>query len=337
MNSQMPTAPPIPPSTSADILAAATLLQNGPRDTSMSLQDGMFPEDIPRPTDGQVKHQPIAQQTPRSQADFQQRLPTNEFIRDAFCIDVMFGPQSSSSMRHRGVNQKGGNRLGSDVGFASAQSFVPPDHQENVVATERSHIKAVEEAFSLNKFSHIPSSADTTQPPSPISSPSSHQRIRSIEQKVEQEDMGLHPRKHRGVGGCARKYQEDADDDQSPASPTFKPGMKKRKSKKRSEEPLAPESEQASKRRKSAAAAAAPKAVPDCLTEEQKRENHIKSEQKRRTVIREGFENLGELVPGVKSGGFSKSTLLIMAANSLKELKDGNEILQHRLDQLEGR
>jgi hypothetical protein len=330
MNSQMHTAPQIPSSTSADVLAAATLLQNGPHARSMSIQDGMFREDIPRPTNGQVRHQSIAQQTPRSQADFQLRLPADEFMRDNFYTDMVFGPQSSSSMRHRGVNQKADIRWGSDAGFASAQGFVPPDHQENVVATERLHIKAVEEAFSLNKGSHAPSSADTTRPPSPIGGPSSHQRTRSIGQKGEQEDMDSRPRKRR-----KSKYQEDADDDdESPASPTFKPGVKKRKSKKGSEE--SPESEQASKRRKSAAAAAA-KAVRENLTEEQKRENHIKSEQKRRTLIREGFEDLGELVPGLKGGGFSKSAVLIMAADWLEELIHGNGILQHRLDQLGGR
>jgi hypothetical protein len=332
LNPQMHPGPSIPPSTSADVLAAATLLQNGPHGRSMSLQDGMFREDISRPINGQVRHQSIAQQTPRSQADFQQRLPSDDFMRDTFYTEMMFGGQSSSSMRHRGVSQKADIRWGSDAGFANAQGFVPPASQENVAASERSHIKAVEEAFSLGA-SHIPSSADTSGPPSPIGGPISHQRTRSIGQKVEQEDMDSRPRKRR-----KSKYQEEADDDddESPVSPTFKTGVKKRKSKKASEESPAPESEQASKRRKSAAAAAA-KAVRENLTEEQKRENHIKSEQKRRTLIREGFEDLGELVPGLKGGGFSKSAVLIMAADWLEELIHGNEILQQRLDQLEGR
>jgi Helix-loop-helix DNA-binding domain len=331
MNTQMHAGPSIPPSTSADVLAAATLLQNGPHGRSMSLQDGIFREDIPRSTNGQLRHQSMAQQTPRSQAEFQQRSTTDDFMRDTFYTDMMFGPQGGTSMRHRGVSQKADIRWGSDAGFANAQGFVPPDNQENVAATERSHIKAVEEAFSL-KVSHIPSSADSTEPPSPIGGPSSHQRSRSIGQKLEQEDLDSRPRKRR-----KSKYQEEPDDDdESPPSPTFKSGVKKRKSKKVSDDSPAPESEQASKRRKSAAAAAA-KAVRENLTEEQKRENHIKSEQKRRTLIREGFEDLGELVPGLKGGGFSKSAVLIMAADWLEELIQGNEILQHRLDQLEGR
>lgn len=72
------------------------------------------------------------------------------------------------------------------------------------------------------------------------------------------------------------------------------------------------------------------------LNEDQKRENHIKSEQERRTLIRQGFEDLGELMPGLKGGGFSKSAVLMMAADWLEELTHGNEILQRRLDQLGG-
>jgi hypothetical protein len=243
---------------------------------------------------------------------------------------MIFGPRDGGSNRHRGVSQKVDIRWGSDAGFGIAQGFVPPESQENVAASERSHIKAVEEALSIG-IAHVPSSAETTRPPSPIGAPS-HQRTRSIGQKLEQEDLDSRPRKRR-----KSKYQEEADeDDESPVSPTYKPGIKKRKSKKQSEESPGPESEQAAKRRKSAAAAAA-KAVRENLTEEQKRENHIKSEQKRRTLIREGFEDLGELVPGLKGGGFSKSAVLIMAADWLEELIHGNEILQRRLDQLEGR
>jgi hypothetical protein len=79
------------------------------------------------------------------------------------------------------------------------------------------------------------------------------------------------------------------------------------------------------------------KTVRENLTKEQKRENHTNFNQDRRTLIRERFEDLEELVLGLKGGGFSKSAVLIMAADRLKELIQENEILQHRLDQLEGR
>ncbi|KLU91905.1 hypothetical protein MAPG_10854 [Magnaporthiopsis poae ATCC 64411] len=81
------------------------------------------------------------------------------------------------------------------------------------------------------------------------------------------------------------------------------------------------------KRRKSSANGAA-KPPRENLTDEQKRENHIKSEQKRRTLIKEGFDDLCDLVPGLKGGGFSKSTMLTMAADWLEEIMRGNEELR---------
>ncbi|KAL7275572.1 hypothetical protein RUND412_001498 [Rhizina undulata] len=73
----------------------------------------------------------------------------------------------------------------------------------------------------------------------------------------------------------------------------------------------------------------------DNLSEAQKRENHIHSEQKRRNLIRQGFEDLCALVPELRSGGYSKSAVLAHAANYLDELKRGNAKLRVYLQQLE--
>ncbi|EFX06327.1 hlh transcription factor [Grosmannia clavigera kw1407] len=67
------------------------------------------------------------------------------------------------------------------------------------------------------------------------------------------------------------------------------------------------------------------------LSEEQKRENHIKSEQKRRTLIKEGFDDLCVLVPSLHGGGFSKSVMLSMAADWLEALISGNQQLREQL------
>ncbi|XP_044724563.1 helix-loop-helix DNA-binding domain-containing protein [Hirsutella rhossiliensis] len=89
------------------------------------------------------------------------------------------------------------------------------------------------------------------------------------------------------------------------------------------------------RRRKSTANGAKP--PRENLSEEQKRENHIRSEQKRRTLIKEGFDDLGELVPGLKGGGFSKSTTLSMAAEWLEDLVRGNKTLSAQLAALDGK
>lgn len=72
------------------------------------------------------------------------------------------------------------------------------------------------------------------------------------------------------------------------------------------------------------------------LTEEQKRTNHILSEQKRRNLIRQGFDDLCSLVPGLRGGGFSKSAMLIQAADWLEDLLRGNELLQSQLADMRG-
>jgi hypothetical protein len=46
------------------------------------------------------------------------------------------------------------------------------------------------------------------------------------------------------------------------------------------------------------------------LTDQEKKSNHIASEQKRRAAIREGFDRLTELVPGLEGQGRSESIVL---------------------------
>lgn len=70
------------------------------------------------------------------------------------------------------------------------------------------------------------------------------------------------------------------------------------------------------------------------LTEEQKRSNHILSEQKRRNLIKQGFEELNELVPGLRAGGFSKSSTLMESAKFLDTLILGNQILRQALGEV---
>ncbi|KKY22466.1 putative hlh transcription [Diplodia seriata] len=70
------------------------------------------------------------------------------------------------------------------------------------------------------------------------------------------------------------------------------------------------------------------------LTEEQKRSNHILSEQKRRNLIKQGFDEMNELVPGLKAGGFSKSSTLMEGAKFLEDLIVGNQILRQALGEV---
>jgi hypothetical protein len=87
--------------------------------------------------------------------------------------------------------------------------------------------------------------------------------------------------------------------------------------------------EEANKKKR--ATAATQKTQRENLTEEQKRSNHIHSEQKRRDLIKQGYKDLNEIVPAVRGGGLSKSQVLVEAANFLEKLIDGNDSLQRAM------
>ncbi|KAF9887050.1 hypothetical protein FE257_010544 [Aspergillus nanangensis] len=59
-----------------------------------------------------------------------------------------------------------------------------------------------------------------------------------------------------------------------------------------------------------AGASAGPDKEKPRLTEQEKKSNHIASEQKRRAAIRDGFDRLTELVPGLEGQGRSESIVL---------------------------
>lgn len=53
-----------------------------------------------------------------------------------------------------------------------------------------------------------------------------------------------------------------------------------------------------------------PSAERPRLSEQEKKNNHIASEQKRRMAIREGFDRLTEIVPGLEGQGRSENIVL---------------------------
>ncbi|KAG0767898.1 hypothetical protein G6F57_008808 [Rhizopus arrhizus] len=73
----------------------------------------------------------------------------------------------------------------------------------------------------------------------------------------------------------------------------------------------------------------------ELLTEEEKRANHIASEQKRRSMIRNGFKELTELVPTLKNINNSKSTVLFKAVEYIRYLEKKNKTLKEKVGSLE--
>ena len=75
----------------------------------------------------------------------------------------------------------------------------------------------------------------------------------------------------------------------------------------------------------------------ELLSEEEKRANHIASEQKRRSTIRNGFKDLTDLVPSLKNMNNSKSNVLFQAVEFIKYLEQRNRGLQSKIKSLEYR
>lgn len=64
------------------------------------------------------------------------------------------------------------------------------------------------------------------------------------------------------------------------------------------------------------------------LTEQEKKNNHIASEQKRRQAIREGFDRLAEIVPGMKGQGRSEAQMLTATVDEMRNQLNDKEKLR---------
>lgn len=75
----------------------------------------------------------------------------------------------------------------------------------------------------------------------------------------------------------------------------------------------------------------------DLLTDDEKRVNHIASEQKRRNTIRMGFKEMTEIIPTLKNINNSKSTILFKAVEYIKHLDKRNRLLREKITSLQMR
>ncbi|KAF7538773.1 hypothetical protein G7Z17_g12566 [Cylindrodendrum hubeiense] len=326
-SSMMPPPPPPPPTlphlehnhTSDDVLnAAATLLQNGSaqRHTSNGT-DSTYPRRTIGPPVGHLRHQPLEE----FREDNRRSLGGNEV--DNTFTEWVFGSQER---RQPTAPPPPEYQWGSDSNFNHIQGYTTHSDKETVESITKEQLKYLE-CFEPSQ------SADNTRPSSPShgqTAPPSRNRVAAVV-KVQQEAEAP-PRKRRK----SRTGKEIPDDEAEEDTSTPKASRRRKPKAERSGSTSSPPvDETTGKRRKSAVNGS--KSARENLSEEQKRENHIRSEQKRRTLIKEGFDDLCDLVPGLRGGGFSKSTMLSMAAEWLEELLKGNEALATQLASLEGR
>lgn len=329
-SANVPSHPSAEPHPSADVLAAASVLQNGasPRASATPF----FPSrDM---SINHSRHQPIDSfRRPEhgnaysNNTGFAQVQHVNSFP------ELLYGqapverqPAAPTSQQNQPPVEV---RWGSDLRFTS-QNFVPESSRETMDAISKDQLRYIE-CLEPNQ------SAANTQPPTPngdlsANTAQARQAPEATGTEEAQEGPPRKRRKSRNTKEGAEEEEGDEGEDAAEGGPTK--GSRKKKPKNEAAAAASKSGAPPSRRRKSGAPAKPPR---ENLTEAQKRENHIRSEQKRRTIIKEGFDELCELVPGLKGGGFSKSTMLAMAAEWLEDILKGNEQLAAQLSALEGR
>ncbi|KAI9158473.1 hypothetical protein HJFPF1_06468 [Paramyrothecium foliicola] len=321
------------PHPTEDVLtAAATLIQNGAaaRVNAPSTNGYGIPRRPIGPPVGHLRHQPLEEFKEENR-----RSMMSQENDDAYS-NWMWGAQAQAQAEaqdRRPSRPLAPTSLqwGSDSNFSPAQGYISDQSRERAESLQQERLKVLE-CFEVSQ------SASTTRPSSPVNNQPipSGKEINQAPSNTDQKrnDADAPPRKRRKSKNVK---DEPIDDDADISNTNLPKASRRRKSKvEPGTSPTPPQAEvgSANKRRKSAVNGAKPSR--ENLSEEQKRENHIRSEQKRRTLIKEGFDDLCELVPGLKAGGFSKSTMLTMAADWLEEILKGNKELAAQLSAMEG-
>ena len=260
---------------------------------------------------------------------------------DTVLRDIVLGP-SISSDQSSAITIKHVDLLwGSDRSFFD-NGYLPPPHQVSVERLTQSLLGKME-------CLEPQPSATNSRPSSPLSTFPQKRNwdINATNHSIKQlDDGGAHSRKIVSVESgprakrrkgkvdrpttlCNERDEVERDDglfvtpDSQARDNSSISSLNKRRS---------PKSQETPKRSK---ASGDPKPGRTNLTPVQKRENHVKSEQKRREIIKQGFDDLVEMVPGLHGGGFSKGTILTQAADWLEDLVQGNVQLRRQLAQMD--
>ncbi|KAI2642254.1 hypothetical protein GGS21DRAFT_501666 [Xylaria nigripes] len=302
----------------ADIAAVLTTLHNSGQQTVHQARtdslNGFHPPPNPQPP--KTHANPISRSHSTQAHNDPIRLSRSS-DPDTIFADMIFGGPEPTAQRR---SEPQPLQWGSDGLFARIQGYVPPEH-ESSEALEKKRLITVKEAFRINN------SNPNTRAPSPTSrEPTSHAFYEHPNGNIQEEgDIITASRKCR-----KSKARIDVEEDADCAVPvSSRTAARKRKSKGElnGASELSSETQETSgKRRKSAPNQ--PKPPRENLTDAQKRENHIRSEQKRRGAIKEGFEDLTFIVPNLQNGGYSKSTMLLLAGEWLETLINDNEKLK---------
>ncbi|KAI9843855.1 MAG: hypothetical protein M1838_002427 [Thelocarpon superellum] len=339
-----------PATTSDDVLAAAALLQNGhaqmvhamhsPESTGLSARHASH--DFAQ---APLIHPPLRRQSSQHYASGQmgmQRGPSSSSHHRANSVDVVHtaypgmmyadprrtnsGPTVALNRQSKAVEV----RWGSDVSFLDHGYVAPPDQEtEEDVTTEMMHsMKSFLPQTGVNPMSSPTATAAARQRAS-IAAIKGHDMSHYDAGAMSDDfdDAQAHARRKRKVK--EEEALEDGDDDE--ANGQIKRRKKLAASGRNGRARKAVEAEQRERSQ-----SVGQKTNRENLTEEQKRSNHILSEQKRRNLIKQGFDDLCDLVPDLRGGGYSKSAMLVQAADWLEDMLKGNAELRTLLASFDG-
>ncbi|KAJ5666703.1 hypothetical protein N7462_011112 [Penicillium macrosclerotiorum] len=294
--------------TGPDIYAAASMLYHqvgiNPSDIGTALAQHAFAAPSLSMNGVHARHSSQHLSPPHASASSpsRARIPTG-FHTTEMLFDVRdpIPEDQHPSRKVRGLH------WGSDNSFMDQGYVAPPDQPDMETRTREllDHLDCFEPQ----------NSAVNTRAPSPdrmAASQAQHTAFRPPDM-----DDGLQPRKRQRTN---KDGELASDDEESP--------MLSRKSRTPTNAKVRRTSTDLSRKGRVTPSSKAPR---ENLSEEQKRTNHILSEQKRRNLIRQGFDDLCSLVPGLRGGGFSKSAMLTQAADWLEDLLHGNDFLQSQL------
>ncbi|KAL2008729.1 hypothetical protein VTN00DRAFT_6923 [Thermoascus crustaceus] len=309
--------------TSSDILAAASMLGMNGGSFGSTFTHQLFPDHAFTgvngnfsTVEGPVKNLPPSDRLSKDSSPQLSRKPLPQGLHTSMFFDVrqpVLDQQTSAKVRTL--------RWGSDVAFMD-QGYLAPPNQPN----EEERTKEL-----LDKLECLEpqSSAANTRAPSPNTVDRNGDRA-GVNGHHLYNNLRNGDRDETGNESQPRKRQKMKEEDEDYDMGGLKPNSKKSKG-----------SSSAKARRSSNDTLSRKpklqhgnKPVRENLTEEQKRTNHILSEQKRRNLIKQGFEELCSLVPELRSGGFSKSAILVQAADWLEDILRGNEMLKAQLAEL---
>lgn len=266
---------------------------------------------------------------------------------------LFYDPPDRPPRSRAAANTEDYPRFGSDANFQQQRYEPPPDQKQPE--------EVVDGLVRLVETLEPQRSAGNTQPPSPVLQ-KSHRRLGGADGLPAEAPPAAdgharatdHPAARRPRAAKPKRRRKDASPPDSPdgdgaepddhdpgggggdgqAEGGDRPTIKKSRSNGRAA--VAAAAAPARRARAGRSPGGKGKAPRQNLTDDQKRNNHILSEQKRRDLIKQGFEQMYVLIPATKAAGTSRSQQLNVCAEWLERLASGNLRLRLQLARLGG-